>query len=328
MNVEHSLEVPEFVTRWPNLAQPRLGALAVSASDEFFAAKERLIDPNPPVFIPEKYDDHGKWMDGWETRRKRVEGYDHCIVRLGRAALVYGIDIDTAYFTGNYPPAASLDASTDGDSWQEIVPATSLSGNAHHYVAVASPGPWTWLRLNIYPDGGVARLRVHGRFVFAPDLAGADGLIELSGLLAGARPVAWSDAHYGWPGVAFLPDRGINMGDGWETRRRRVPGNEWQIVELGHPGTIRRILIDTSHNKGNYPDRISIQAARVPNATDLSIVTQSMFWPELLPEQPLGPDQEHTFTSEIASLGAITHARINLIPDGGVSRVRLFGEPE
>jgi allantoicase len=320
-------DVPEFIMRWPNLAQSRLGAVAVAASDEFFAAKERLIDPHPPISIPDKYDDHGAWKDGWETRRKRVAGYDYCLIRLGRAALVYGVDIDTAFFTGNFPPAASLDGSVDGEEWSEIVPATTLHGDAHHYVAVGEHGPWNWLRLNIYPDGGVARLRVHGRFVFGPDLAGADGLVELSGLLAGARPVAWSDAHYGSPGKVFLPDRGINMGDGWETHRRRVPGNEWQIVELGHPGLVQRVLIDTSHNKGNYPDRISIQAANVLNATDLSIVTQSMFWPVLLPEQPLGPDREHTFTTELDGLGPVTHARINLIPDGGVSRIRLFGRP-
>lgn len=316
---------PDFATRWVNLAQPRLGAEVVSATDEFFASKDRLIGAEPPVFIPDKFDDHGKWMDGWETRRKRVEGYDHCVVRLGRPAEVYGVDIDTSYFTGNYPPAASIDARLDGD-WVEIVPATTLGGDAHHYAAVDRHGPWRELRLNIYPDGGVARLRVHGRFVF-DRAAEPDGLVELSGLLQGARPVAWSDAHYGWPGKVFLPDTGINMGDGWETSRRRVPGNEWLIVQLGHPGTIREIEIDTSHNKGNYPDRVLIQAASVERATDQSIVTQSMFWPVLLPEQKLAAHTVHRFASEVADLGPITHARVNIIPDGGVSRIRLFGEP-
>lgn len=316
---------PDFVTRWPNLAQPRLGAEVISATDEFFAAKERMIQAEPPVRIPGKFDDHGGWMDGWETRRKRGPGYDHCIVRLGRAALLYGVDIDTSYFTGNFPPSASIDGRLDGD-WVEIVPPTNLGGNAHHYVAIEQPGPWRELRLNIYPDGGVARLRVHGRFVF--DAAQESGdLVELSGLLQGGRPVAWSDDHYGWPGKVFLPDRGINMGDGWETSRRRVPGNEWMIVELGHPGTIRSIEIDTSHNKGNYPDTIIIQAANEQRSTDTSLITQSMFWPVLLPEQKLEAHTIHTFNNEIIDLGAITHARINIIPDGGVSRVRLFGEP-
>ncbi|MCO5176454.1 MAG: hypothetical protein M9890_05720 [Thermomicrobiales bacterium] len=220
--------VPDFVTRWPNLAQPRLGAEVISATDEFFAAKERMIQAEPPVRIPGKFDDHGGWMDGWETRRKRGPGYDHCVVRLGRVALLYGVDIDTSYFTGNFPPSASIDGRLDGE-WTEIVPPTNLGGNAHHYVEVEQPGPWRELRLNIYPDGGVARQRVHGRFVF--DAAQESGdLVELSGLMQGGRPVAWSDAHYGWPGKVFLPDRGINMGDGWETSRRRVPGNEWLIA--------------------------------------------------------------------------------------------------
>jgi allantoicase len=317
---------PGFARAWPNLAQPRLGAEAVSASDEFFASKERLIDAVAPVFYPDRYDDHGKWMDGWETRRKRVEGHDWCVVRLGRPALLYGVDIDTSLFTGNYPLAASLDAATDDAAWNELVPVTTLQGNAHHYLDISQPGPWSQLRLNIYPDGGVARLRVYGRFV-PPPVAG-DELVELSGLLHGSRVVAWSDDHYGWPGKVFLPDRGVNMGDGWETRRRRAPGNEWLIVALGQPGTIRRIEIDTSHNKGNHPDRCSILAARVEHATDASLVPQSMFWRTLLPEVKLAADTIHTFEDAIADLGAISHARINLHPDGGVSRLRLFGTRE
>lgn len=316
--------IPDFAARWVNLAQPRLGAEVIAATDEFFASKDRLIQPDPPVFVADKFDDHGKWMDGWETRRKRVEGYDHCVVRLGRPAKIYGVDIDTSFFTGNFPPAASIDARI-GEDWVEVVPPTTLGGNAHHYVAVDRHGPWRELRLNIYPDGGVARLRVYGRFVFDPAVE-QSGLVELSGLVQGARPVAWSDAHYGWPGKVFLPDLGINMGDGWETSRRRVPGNEWLIVELGHAGTIRQITIDTSHNKGNYPDRVLIQAANVAAATDQSIVTQSMFWQVLLPEQKLEAHTVHTYEDQIADLGPITHARVNIIPDGGVSRIRLLGE--
>lgn len=322
-----SHDLPEFALRWPNIAQPRLGARAIEASDEFFAAKERLIDPAPPVFIPDTFDDHGKWMDGWETRRKRVEGHDWCVVQLGGRARIHGVDIDTSYFTGNYPLAASIDGSEDGEHWHEIVSVTTLEGDAHHYLPVSPKRAWGWLRLNIIPDGGVARLRVFGQFVPEPDRDN-DGLIELSGLMNGARVAAWSDAHYGWPGKVFLPDKGINMGDGWETRRRRVPGNEWLIVELGMPGVVRRIEIDSSHNKGNYPDRCSIQAALIDRATDASIATQSMFWRTLLPEQPLGPDRLHTFEHQIADLGPITHARINIIPDGGLSRIRLWGETD
>ena len=210
-------DVPDFAIRWPNIAQPRLGAATVEASDEFFAGKERLIDPNPPVFIPDKYDDHGKWMDGWESRRKRVEGHDWCVVRLSGAAQIHGVDIDTSYFTGNYPLAASIDGSEDGDHWQEIVPITTLQGNAHHYLPVSPEQSWRWLRLNIIPDGGVARLRVFGQLMPSLETLGV-GLIELSGLMNSSRVAAWSDAHYGWPGKVFLPD----VGSTWATAGRRA----------------------------------------------------------------------------------------------------------
>ena len=159
---------PAFTRRYMNLADPRLGARALHASDEFFAPKERMLDPAPAVFIPGKYDDNGKWMDGWESRRKRGEGYDHCVVRLGRQGVIRGVDIDTSHFTGNYPPAASLEACRAdrdpdaGIAWTEIVPASNLRGNAHHYVAVTDDRVWSHVRLNIFPDGGVARLRLHG----------------------------------------------------------------------------------------------------------------------------------------------------------------------
>ena len=118
-----------FTERYINLAQPRLGAEAVFATDEFFAGKERMLNPEPAKFIPGKYDDHGKWMDGWETRRRRGEGYDYCIVKLGVAGVVRGVDIDTSHFTGNFPPAASIDACYSEGSpdqsapWAYVAPA-------------------------------------------------------------------------------------------------------------------------------------------------------------------------------------------------------------
>jgi allantoicase len=152
---------------WIPLEQPRLGTRVTHASDEFFAAKERLIQATDPVFIADKYDDHGKWMDGWESRRRRGPGHDHCIIRLGVPGIVRGVDIDTRYFTGNFPPQASIDACVSGgdvpeSDWTEIVPRTGLAGDRHHFVAVSDPHAWTHLRLNIYPDGGIARLRIYG----------------------------------------------------------------------------------------------------------------------------------------------------------------------
>jgi allantoicase len=323
----------DLAARHVNLADPRLGAAAIFATDEFFAPKERLLDPAPAQFIPGKYDDHGKWMDGWESRRKRVEGHDHCIVRLALPGVIAGVDIDTSHFTGNYPPAASIDAClaqrdpTDKTAWTEILPYTPLRGNAHHLLSVADGGVWSHVRLNIYPDGGVARLRVYGRVHRDWSKVDKARPIDLAAALNGGRAVACSDQHYGTPFALLLPGRGETMGDGWETARRRRPGNEWAILQLGHPGRIARIEVDTHLYKGNYPDRCSIQAGYLAGGTDESAVTQSMFWRTLLPEQKLQPDHLHVFEHEVADLGAVTHVRLNAIPDGGVMRLHLFGLP-
>lgn len=316
-----------------NLLDPRLGAVAIFASDDFFAPMERMLNPEPAVFIPGKYDDNGKWMDGWESRRKRTEGYDHCICRLGLRGRISGFDIDTSHFTGNYPPAASVDACNIGGTpdvntvWTTIVPATSLKGDSHHFVSVANDGVFSHVRLNIYPDGGVARLRAYGRPAVDWQQVDRQQPVNLAAIELGAYAVACSDQHYGTPMRLLYPGRGVNMGDGWETRRRREPGNDWCIIALGAAGHISKIEIDTAHFKGNFPDRCSIQAALVAAGTDQSVITQAMFWRTLLPEQKMTMDKQHLYSSEIADLGPISHVRLNVIPDGGVSRLRLWGQP-
>ena len=324
-------EIDGFARKYIDLASPRLGAEVISATDDFFADKSRLIDPAPPVFIADKYDDNGKWMDGWESRRKRGEGHDHCIVRLGLPGVLHGVNIDTSHFTGNFPPSASIDACLiDGEpgpdtAWTEILPAVGLNGDSHHLHAISNTGTWSHLRLNIYPDGGVARLRVYGQVQCNWEARDPDELVDLAALVNGGRGIAASDEHYGTPSQILAPGRGINMGDGWETRRRREPGNDWALIALGHPGVISKIEVDTAHFKGNYPDRCSIQAALVKGGTEESLVTQSMFWKTLLPEQKLEMDAIHEFENEVANIGPVSHIRLNIIPDGGVSRLRLFG---
>jgi len=327
-------DFPEFARRYVNLASADFGAKVLKCSDEFFASADRMLQSSEPVFIVGKFDDHGKWMDGWETRRKRVAGHDTAVVRLGMPGVIHGVDIDTSHFTGNFPPAASLDAcycagDPDEDTvWTPIVAPTSLKGNAHHFIDMArEQRTYTHLRLSIYPDGGVARLRVYGQP--ACDWAARDHSVshEVSALANGGRIVAYSDAHYGTPFRVLMEGRGVNMGDGWETRRRREPGNDWCIVELGHAVTVDKIEVDTAHFKGNYPDRISLQAAHVSQATDQSLVTQAMFWPYLLEEQATGMDAQHFYEeSTIKALGPVTHVKLNIIPDGGVSRLRVWGK--
>jgi allantoicase len=326
-------ELPDFAHNAINLASPRLGAKVTYATDEFFADKARLILDAPAKFDPDKYDDNGKYMDGWESRRRRQGGHDFCIVKLGARGVIRGVDIDTSHFTGNYPPAASIEAcvsqSEPGDktNWVEILPSVPLGPSAHHFHAIANSESWTHLRLNIYPDGGVARLRVYGEPV--PSWEGKDrnAIHELSLANNGGRIVAYNNAHYGSVWTLLTSGRGINMGDGWETRRRREPGNDWIIVKLGAAGTIEKVEVDTCHYKGNYPDRCSLQAALIDATTSSAIVTQAMFWPELMGEQKLEMDRIHTFSSEaIKRLGAVNYVKLNIFPDGGVSRLRIFGK--
>ncbi len=322
-------DAPDFARRYINLASPRLGTEVLSATDDFFADKSRLIKDDPPVFIADKYDDNGKWMDGWESRRKRGPGHDSCEIKLGLKAVIRGIDFDTSHFTGNYPPAASLEARrSDGDDgWTEIVASQSLGPNAHHFAEVTDGNVYDMLRFHIYPDGGVARLRVYGEPVAEWQDADANAVYELSALKNGGRIVAYNDAHYGSVWTLLTEGRGVNMGDGWETRRRREPGNDWIIIALGAAGTVEAIEVDTCHFKGNFPDACSVQAASVTGGTDDSIITQSMFWPELLPAQKLSADTIHTFDAgQITADGPVTHVRLNIHPDGGVSRFRVFGK--
>ena len=326
-----SNNIPDFVTDWINLAQQRLGARPVYCSDDFFAECSRMLEPQDPVFIDGKFDDNGKWMDGWETRRRRNGGYDYAVVQLGLAGIIKGVDIDTSHFTGNYPPAASLDAcNSEGDpddssTWVNLIPSVSLNGDSHHYFEIDDAQNFTHVRLNIYPDGGVARLRIYGQVQCDWSDKDAKAVYDLAATEHGARAIAWNDAHFGSAANLLAPGRGVNMGDGWETRRRREPGNDWCIIQLGHVGVIEKAIVDTAHFKGNYPDRCSLQAALVEGGTTDSIITQSMFWPELLAPSKLEMDDVQEFTDAINAIGPVSHVRLNLFPDGGVSRLRLLG---
>ncbi|MEM8811199.1 MAG: allantoicase [Pseudomonadota bacterium] len=322
---------PDWAADSINLASPRLGTETVRCTDDAFAAMARMIQDGPAIFKPGVFDTFGKWMDGWESRRRRNSGHDWCVIRLGVAGKVHGFDIDTSHFTGNFPPAASIWASDSEDepssdnAWTEIVPSTDLGPSAHHFVRTDHPGPWRWLRLNIFPDGGVARLRVFGDPVARFQ---GDGPFELSALKHGGRVIAYNDAHYGDVWALLTDGRGVNMGDGWETRRRREPGNDWLIVALGAPGLIERVEVDTAHFKGNFPDRCSLQAANVTWGTDRSASVQALYWPTLMEERSLAADAIHHFDGgDLADLGPVSHVKLNIHPDGGVSRLRIWGRP-
>ncbi|ENV47202.1 allantoicase [Acinetobacter brisouii CIP 110357] len=325
-----AFELPTHLTHLTNLADARIGAKIMDCSDEFFAEAKRMLNADAPIFIEDKFDDHGKWMDGWETRRKRHAGYDWCIVKLGVAGKIYGLDIDTTFFTGNYPASAALEAcyapddQLDQAEWHSLLPNSVLGSSQHHIFDISSDQVFTHIRLNIFPDGGIARLRVYGEVQI--QLKDHDQILDLLALENGGRVIAYSDAHYGHPRNLINPGRGVNMGDGWETKRRRTPGFDWCVLALGQAGLIEKIEIDTAHFKGNFPAQVSIQAVYVQDATDPQLIPQSMFWPFLLEAQDMQMNHVHSYINEVLAHEKISHIRINMIPDGGISRIRLWGK--
>ncbi|GIL02572.1 MAG: putative allantoicase [Alphaproteobacteria bacterium] len=331
--------LPDFANGTLNLASARLGARGLYATDQFFAPLERMLRDETPVFLPGEYDENGKWMDGWESRRKRVPGHDWALIQLARPGRVFGFDVDTSFFTGNFPPACSIEAAfcdgapDDATHWTELLTRTALKGDSHNFHAVADAQlraqVWTHLRLHIYPDGGIARLRVYGAAHFDWSTVADGQEIDLAYLFHGARPLAWSDAHYGSPERLLAPGRGVNMGDGWETARRRGPGHDWAIIKLGHAGTIHRVVIDTAHFKGNYPESCELRGAYLPDRVGplpQADIEASEEWQPILPRHKLHMDQVHEFVSQVAGgVGPVTHVRFAIHPDGGISRLRLFG---
>jgi allantoicase len=318
-----------------DLASAAIGGEALLASDDFFAGKEHLVRPEPAVFDPNAYTDRGKLMDGWESRRKRVPGHDWCIVKLGVPGRLRGVDIDTAFFLGNHPPFASVDAVyapgaspealRDEVAWTEIVPQVPLRRGSQNLVATVLPpghdGVWTHLKLHIYPDGGVARLRAYGEPAPAQD----DARIDLACATNGGKAVACSDMFFASMDNLLLPGRAPHMGHGWETRRSRPPGEDWIVVKLGRSGRIDRIDVDTHHFKGNYPDRCAIDAIAWPDAPPEAL-TRSRDWVTIVPSAKLRADSVHPLP--VTDAGPWSHLRLRILPDGGVSRLRVWGTPD
>ncbi len=324
----------QLLQRYVNVADARLGAVALYATDDFFAAKERMLQPGEPEWRAGVYDDHGKWMDGWESRRRRDGGHDYCVLKLAAPSTLAALDIDTRYFTGNFPPFASVQACrvdaepTAATAWTELLARAALQGDQHNFFELQSSGIWTHLKLNIYPDGGIARFRAYGSVYRDWAQLSGSAAIDLAAALNGGVALACSDEHYGSMGNLLLPGRGTSMADGWETRRRRGPGYDWVILRLGHSGRIERVEIDTAHYKGNFPHQVSIHGALLGADQETDLRSQCLAWPLLLDLQYLRADSEHGFSSELQQLGPISHARVNIHPDGGLSRVRLFGRPD
>ena len=320
-------EKPEF-TSLLNLAAEKLGAQALECTDDFFAPMENLIKPGRGIFIEDKYTENGKWMDGWESRRKRTEGHDWCVIKLGAPGIIMGFDVDTNHFLGNHPPNCAIEAcfsETDeiaNMKWTNILPKSALKPGTPNCFYVKSSEVHTHVKLHIFPDGGIARLKVYGGVCNDWTNVGSDDVVDLCSAQIGAKSILCSDMFFSHMDNILMPGRGINMGDGWETKRNRNQNNvDWVIIRLAHKGVIKNALIDTCHFKGNYPDTFSLDGALIPDETKLDNIE----WKALLEQCKLEADNEHKYESEIQDIGAITHVRLNIYPDGGVSRLRLGG---
>ena len=327
-----------------DLASKALGGRALGVSDDFFAGAENLLEPARPVFIPDKFTERGKWMDGWESRRKRTPGHDWCVLALGASGTVVGLDIDTAHFSGNHPAFASVEGvyappglslqELQSLAWVELLSQAPLRPDSQNLFGVASSAAVNYIRLNIFPDGGVARLRVFGRVL--PDFHQAEphdaetaarvdpALVDLVAVKHGGLALACSDAHFGPMNNLLLPGRAVNMGSGWETRRTRQPNRDWILLKLAARGVPQVVEVDTNHFRGNFPDRCSIEGI---DAVGLRItdLIQSSAWSMLLPETKLRAHARHFFQAELLGRAACSHLRLNIFPDGGISRLRVWG---
>jgi allantoicase len=317
-----------------DLAAERVGGKALVTTDDFFAEMQNLLKPGRGVYIVDKYTEQGKWMDGWESRRKRVPGYDWCIIKLGMPGVIRGFDIDTNHFLGNHPPYASIDALSCEEAvsnaelqkkeWKVILPKVALKMGSQNIFAVNDENRWTHIRLNIYPDGGVARLKVYGEVRKLWDATKANETVDLAAIENGGLVVAANDMFFGNKNNMIMPGRAPNMGDGWETRRRREPGHDWAILQLGHKGQLKKIEIDTNHYKGNYPDVCWLEGCLAPGAAIDTLNHADFTWTEILPKTKLQADHRHYF-EQFSNTGSWSHIRINIAPDGGISRFRAHG---
>ena len=314
-----------------NLADPRIGSKIIFKTDDFFAAAHRILKTDIPVFKDGLFDKHGKWMDGWETRRRRSKGYDYLVLKLGKPGKILNIDIDTSHFNGNQPTHASLEGCFSRSKpnkktkWTRLLGKKKLGPNKNHNFKSQNKSTFNYIRLNIFPDGGVARLRLYGKIEIDKKTINNKN-INLTSVLNGASIVGCNNEHFGRAENIIAPGKGKNMGDGWETRRSRGKNFDWLIIKFGKPGLIKKLEIDTHHFKGNYPDSCSIQTAIINK--DLSnnlIVKNSKNWKFILNKSKLSAHKKHVFKKFLIKRNKENYLKINIYPDGGISRIRAFG---
>ncbi len=327
--------------QWVDLASRRLGGQVLACNDDFFAEMENLIKASEPVFIADKYTDRGKWMDGWESRRKRLatlengeleDGSDWAVLKLGAAGRLRGFNVCTRFFAGNAPQQVKIEgcishqAPDDNTEWHTLVERQDVQPDSDNYIDCHNDGIYSHLRLTMFPDGGIARLRAYGQAQMNSDWRLPGEPIDLAYVKNGARPLACSDMFFSDMSNLIMPGRGVNMGDGWETKRRRGGrDSDWMIIKLATRGNIAKVLVDTAHFKGNYPDGFALFAIDSPDADP----DENADWQTVISRQPLTADAEHFYRQQVLTQQqCFTHVKIAMYPDGGISRLRVYGYPD
>lgn len=329
----------KYSNQYVDLLAEQVGGRALSCSDEWFAECCNLVKPGRGVFKEGCFVSSGQWMDGWESRRSYARSerkasandFDWCILRLGIHGVIRGFDVDTNHFKGNAAEYISIEAASvktevnENTQWTQLVSQSPTSAHCQNLFACDSNKVWTHLRLKMYPDGGIARFRVYGEARIVRENFIENELVDLASVMNGGRGVDASDHFFSSPSNLVMPGRGVNMGDGWETKRRRDEHNDWAIIELGLVGTLRKIIIDTAHFKGNYPDSFMLEAANISKGDAI----ENADWQTVIANTPLYADREHLFIEQIkvAAEAEFSHVKINIYPDGGISRLRILGFP-
>ena len=320
-----------------DLASERVGGETLSCSDDFFAEMENLLKSGRGIFIDDKYTERGKWMDGWESRRSygRDNGrdFDWCIVRLGISGVIRGFDIDTNYFRGNAPQTVSVEACVSAKQpnkdtvWHTVLGEREVAAHSQNMFEISNAQSWTHVRLNMFPDGGIARLRVYGEADVNWDIFVDGELIDLASIKNGAKALLVSDMFFSDKNNLLMPGRGKDMGDGWETKRRRDPGPDWSIVKLASQGSVEKVIVDTCHFKGNFPDTFKLEGINT-GSDDFDNANAELDWQTIIPQTNLYAHREHLFINEISTdnLQQFTHVKLSIYPDGGISRMRILGK--
>ena len=319
--------VVDLASRW-------LGGSVMAASDESFGEKENLLVPTPADFTPGNYGHSGEIVDGWETKRRREPGHDWALIRLGAAGVITAVDVDTSFFTGNFPTTCRIEAAgfegypgvkdlqSPAAEWIEILAEVPLKGDAHNHFPINDRRRFTHLRLSAFPDGGIARLRVMGHIL--PDPRLISGMtIDLASQDHGGQVISSTDGFYTSAAMLNRPDKARTMGEGWETRRRRDGGNDHAILRLALPGHVRMVEIDTAHFKYNASAMIQFAGAVGTEGT----LAKDLIWVPLTGRLTLQPDTRHCFAMPDAGQ-ALSHLRLDAFPDGGISRLRVWGEAD